>query len=227
MSFHILLVEDEASLADTMALNLRSEGYACTIARRGSEALEQLRQSAGFDLVLLDVMLPDASGYELCEQVKKQDPECPVIFLTAKALSTDKIKGLGLGADDYITKPFDLEEVLLRIRNLLKRVAKPGGRLFRFKGGEIDFSSFEIRARDGQKHMLSRREIGLLELLTSRPNQVVSRDEILEKLWQAEENASARTIDNYILAFRKYFEASPKSPEHFHSVRGVGYKFTA
>lgn len=227
MSNTILIVEDEANLANTMALNLKAEGYETLLVRSGKEAGAVFERSlASVDLVMLDVMLPDVSGFDLCKQIKKMRSDLPVIFLTAKNQSYDKIEGLKLGADDYITKPFDLEELLLRIRNLLKRANKTTDEIYKFRNGEINFSTFEITGQKGEKISLSKREMGLLELLTRQANKVISRDEIIEKLWTADENASSRTIDNYVLNFRKYFEPNPKEPEHFHSVRGVGYKFT-
>lgn len=228
MADHILLVEDEKSLADTLALNLQMSGYTVSIARSGDEALQLFHaQQDLISLVLLDVMLPGKSGTELLPDMRKVSPHLPVIFLTARSHSSDKINGLKLGADDYVTKPFDLEELLLRISNLLKRSLKPASStLFSFPGGSIDFDTFEITDRQGLKQTLSRREIGLLEILTSSANKVVSRDEIISKLWDEDQNASTRTIDNYILNFRKLFEENPREPRHFHSVRGVGYKFT-
>jgi two-component system alkaline phosphatase synthesis response regulator PhoP len=224
--YHIFVVEDEESLADTIALNLKLENYKVTIARNGKDALKMfVKAPSAASLVLLDVMLPDINGFDLCRQFKALNPALPVVFLTAKNQTSDKIGGLKLGADDYITKPFDLEELLLRISNLLKRTQKENQAVFSFSSGKIDFQTFEIVNIKGQKQTLSKREIGLLELLTRNVNKVISRDEIIEKLWHVDENASSRTIDNYILNFRKYFEVNPKEPRHFHSVRGVGYKF--
>lgn len=226
MPHQILIVEDENSLADTLALNLKMENYSVLVARSGSEALKTFTNNhSDLSLVLLDVMLPDINGFDLCKEFKNIKPEIPVIFLTAKNQSSDKISGLKLGADDYITKPFDLEELLLRINNLIKRTQKENPSFFKFGDCEINFQTFEITDIQGKRHTLAKREIGLLELLTSNINKVISRDEILEKLWEANENASSRTIDNYILSFRKYFESNPKEPKHFFSIRGVGYKF--
>ena len=225
---YILLVEDEVSLADTLALNLKLSNYRVVLARTGKEAL-QLFYDYGttIDLVLLDVMLPDINGKELCAKFKAQLPQLPVIFLTARGEVGDRIEGLKLGAEDYISKPFDLEELLLRIANLLKRSSKKDLPGFRFAGGEINFATFQIRDHNNSLLTLSKREIKLLELLTDNVNCVISRDEIIQKLWGDDENASSRTIDNYILNFRKYFEKDPRKPIHFHSIRGVGYKFTA
>jgi two-component system alkaline phosphatase synthesis response regulator PhoP len=226
--YHILIIEDEENLANTVALNLRLEHYSTTVARTGNEALRLfIKNRSLLNLVLMDVMLPDINGFDLCKEFKSLEPDLPVIFLTAKNQTADKIGGLKLGADDYITKPFDLEELLLRVSNLLKRTQKDIDSVFSFEGCSINFQTYEIVGVNGQKQNLSKREIGLLELLTSHENKVISRDEIIEKLWDVNENASSRTIDNYILNFRKYFEVNPKEPKHFHSIRGVGYKFIA
>jgi two-component system alkaline phosphatase synthesis response regulator PhoP len=224
---HIFIVEDEEHLAGTLALNLKLENYTVSVASTGNDAIKQFRQKHGsLSLVLMDVMLPDITGFDLCGEFKRLEPSLPVIFLTAKNQTPDKIGGLRLGADDYITKPFDLEELILRISNLIKRTNKKPARVFVFGNCSINFETYGIIDVKGKPRSLSKRETALLELLTGHPNKVISRDEIIEKLWDADENASSRTIDNYILAFRKYFEPNPKKPVHFHSIRGVGYKFT-
>ena len=224
----IFIVEDEENLANTISLNLQIEKYSTLIASKGSSALEEFKKNPnGFSLIVLDVMLPDISGFDLCKKIKALNSEVPIIFLTAKNQLESKIEGLKLGADDYITKPFDLEELLLRISNLLKRSKRQTLPSIRFSGCEINFNTYEITNIHGEKSTLSKREIGLLELLTQNANKVISRDEILEKLWDVDENASSRTIDNYILNFRKQFEQNPKNPQHFHSIRGVGYKFVS
>ena len=223
----ILLVEDESSLADTLSLNLKLSKYRVLLARTGQEALQLYSENSDtLHLALLDVMLPDISGHELCKVIKKNTPDLPVIFLTARAQLHERVEGLKLGADDYISKPFDLEELLLRIANLLKRTPRKAEHIFRFEGGEINFTTYEIKDRNDKRLTLSKREIALLELLSGNINKVISRDEIIEKLWNENENASSRTIDNFILNFRKYFELNPREPRHFQSIRGVGYKFT-
>lgn len=226
--YKVLIVEDEENLAKTIAINLQLEGYQIMIAATGSEAMKLfIANNNALNIVLLDVMLPEINGFDLCAEFKKINPTVPVIFLTAKNSSNDKISGLKLGADDYIVKPFELEELLLRIANVLKRNTPKNNSVYIFEHGKINFDTFEITDSSGKKLSLSKREIGLLKLLTDKENKVISRDEIIEKLWGIDENASSRTIDNYILAFRKYFEPNPKEPKHFHSIRGVGYKFTA
>jgi two-component system, OmpR family, alkaline phosphatase synthesis response regulator PhoP len=225
----ILLVEDEKSLSGPLALNLGIEGYEVDLAENGNRASELFSASPeSFDLVILDIMLPDLDGFALCSRFKQLRSDIPVIFLSAKGMAADRIGGLKLGAEDYITKPFDLEELLLRVQNVIKR-ARPqvsSESVFRFGNCSVDFETYEIKDNRGNEHTLSRREIALLKMLADNANKVISRDEIIEKLWTPEENPSGRTIDNYILNFRKLFEPDQKNPSYFHSVRGVGYKFT-
>jgi len=224
----IFIVEDEKAIQDTLKLNLELENYKVLTADTGSSAISIFKEHAKhIDLVLLDVMLPEINGFDLYRNFKDQNTNIPIIFLTAKNQNMDKISGLKLGADDYMTKPFDLEELLLRIQNVLKRYPTKQKNQFSFKNGSINYDTYEIIDIKSDKHSISKREIGLLHLLTSNENKVISRDTIIEKLWTADENPSARTIDNYILNFRKYFESNPKEPQHFHSIRGVGYKFTS
>jgi two-component system alkaline phosphatase synthesis response regulator PhoP len=225
----ILIAEDEENLANTLARYFKLEGYEVLVARSGIDARALIvSQPAPFDLAILDVMLPGIDGHELCRISKSFHPQVPVIFLTARSDRPSTLEGLRLGADDYVKKPFDLDELLLRVSNLLKRIKQPESEavMIRFGGGEINFKTFEIKDISGQTHSLSRREIGLLRLLTGSPGEVISRDKILRELWDPDENASARTIDNFILGFRKLFEKNPREPRHFQSVRGVGYKFT-
>lgn len=225
--FTIYIVEDESAILDTLKLNLELENFKVLTADSGKKALQLFKDNhRQIHLVLLDVMLPELNGFELFEQFRSISPQIPIIFLTAKNQSIDKIAGLKLGADDYLTKPFDLEELLLRIRNVLKRYPNANSSVFEFDGCSINFDTYEITDINKQKHALSKREIGLLQLLTANENKVISRDEIIDKLWTLDENPSSRTIDNYILNFRKHFETNPKEPKHFQSIRGVGYKFT-
>jgi two-component system alkaline phosphatase synthesis response regulator PhoP len=230
-SKQILLVEDEENLLKIIRLNLELEGYAVTTAVTGIEALKEFRKNQ-FDMILLDVMLPEMNGFDVCEEIRKENKEVPVLFLTAKGSGEDRIQGLKLGADDYLTKPFNLEELLLRVQILLKRSANnirtsnPAPDTFKFGNNEINFITYEIKDVNGERTQISKREIALLKLLTERRNEVISREEILDKVWGTDVYPSSRTIDNYILAFRKYFEKNQREPQHFHSIRGVGYKFT-
>jgi len=223
----ILIVEDEESLLHTLSLNFKLENYDVLEASTGGQALEIFKKNyLNIDLAILDVMLPETNGFELCRQFKILSPDTPVIFLTAKNMSRDKISGLKLGADDYLVKPFDLEELLLRVKNVIRRKPRPDP-LYKIGSCAVNFETFEATDITGKKISLSKREAGLLKILVSYPGKVISREEIISSLWQPEDNASSRTIDNYILAFRKYFELHPKEPEHFFSIRGVGYKFSA
>jgi two-component system alkaline phosphatase synthesis response regulator PhoP len=228
MSTRILLVEDEENLLKTIRLNLEMEGYDVIIAETGTQGLVQFR-SGRYDLVILDVMLPGMDGFTLCRTIRMENREVPILFLTAKGSSDDKVQGLKTGADDYLTKPFHLEEFLLRIQILMRRrqrteVVQEMDK-FSFGGNEIHFATFGIIDRKGKAYTLSKREVMLLKLLIEKKNEVVSREQILERVWGYDVYPSTRTIDNYILAFRKYFEKNPKEPKHFYSVRGVGYKF--
>lgn len=221
----ILLAEDEEHILDAIKLNLELEGFFVSTCSNGTDAVSLVKKQP-FDLIILDVMLPGIDGFEACKQIKQSFPQTPVLFLTALSDSQNRIKGLKL-ADDYLPKPFNLEELILRVKNLIKRAPQePQTDIFSFDKFEINFLSFEIRSGSEIIETLSQRECQLLKILTSRANEVVSRDEILEKMWLPSENPSARTIDNYILNFRKIFEKNPREPLYFHSIRGVGYKFS-
>jgi two-component system, OmpR family, alkaline phosphatase synthesis response regulator PhoP len=228
MAYSILLVEDEENLLKTIKLNLEMEGYRVESAEDGRKALEKFK-SVKPDLVILDVMLPEINGYDVCEQIRLSDKKTPILFLTAKGSSSEKVTGLKLGADDYLAKPFDLEEFLLRVQNLLKRREKDQETFketFQFGKNKINFLTYEITGIANKTIQLTKREVLLLKLLIENKNKVVSRDTILQHIWGEDIYPTARTIDNYILAFRKYFEENPREPKYFHSIRGVGYKFT-
>ena len=224
----ILLVEDEASLRSTLKLNFELEGYAVTTAITGPEALERMR-GARFDLVIMDVMLPGMDGYSVVETARLEGDATPVLFLTARTAPADRIRGLRTG-DDHLGKPFELEELLLRASKLVQRTPNSGGSAlpehYAFSGNHVDFASFEAQGQDGRTRTLSQREALLLRLLIEREGQVVSREEILQKVWGYNVFPTTRTVDNFIVAFRKYFEPDPRAPRHFHAIRGVGYKFT-
>jgi two-component system alkaline phosphatase synthesis response regulator PhoP len=226
----LLLVEDESHLAQTIQLNLELEGYEVQHAGDGKVALQKFK-STKFDLVVLDIMLPEIDGLSLCDLFRDQNKTIPILILSARNSNEDKIQGLKLGADDYLTKPFNLEELLLRVKNLLRRsgnfsLDKPELAEYSFDNFHVNFLTYEIVGLQNQTHLLNKKELLLLKLLIERKNEVVSRDEILEKIWGADVLPTSRTIDNYILTFRKFFELNPKEPSYFHSIRGVGYKFT-
>ncbi len=222
----ILLVEDEQNIRNVVQLNLEMEGHEVIPAGDGRTALDLIEQQH-FDLLILDVMLPEVDGFQICQQVRLTNQEVPILFLTAKDAAPDRIEGLRLGADDYLTKPFHLQELLLRVRNLLKRSsAKPPTELeeYTFGNNRVNFRTYEAVGVKG-KFTLTKKEAMLLKLLIDRKNEVVSRHQILQSVWGYDVFPSTRTIDNFILAFRKHFEEDPKNPRFFHSVRGVGYKF--
>ncbi|MBK7444172.1 MAG: response regulator transcription factor [Bacteroidetes bacterium] len=227
MNYRILIVEDEDHIRENLKLNLEMEGYEVIAVADGAKAIKAFKEQR-FDLVILDVMLPEMDGFDVCEQIRLDDRETPILFLTAKDASIDKIKGLKTGGDDYMTKPFNLEELLLRIINLLKRTSKTPAEdkfhAYEFGGNVINFVTYEAKGINGDVK-LTNKELKLLKLLIDRKNEVVSRTLILQTVWGYDVYPSTRTIDNFILAFRKYFEKDPKSPVYFHAIRGVGYKF--
>ena len=228
-NLRILLVEDEEHLAESISFNLDMEGYEVKTVGNGNQAVKTFKAEK-FHLVILDVMLPELDGFAVCEAIRLENVSVPILFLSAKNTSEDKIKGLRRGADDYITKPFNLEEFLLRVQVLIRRGLSTEHRKeltekFRFGDNEINFNTFEVTGAAGKKFRLSKREIGLLKLLIERRNEVVSREQILETVWGYDIYPSTRTVDNFNLNFRKYFEADQKNPQYFFSVRGVGYKF--
>lgn len=223
----ILLVEDEENIRDLVKLNLELENFEVIATGNGRDALK-LSAGQHFDLILLDVMLPEMDGFQICEQIRLSDLQTPIIFLTAKDGSNDRIQGLKYGADDYIVKPFVFEELLLRINNLLKRSARTPentATVFSFGNNQINFITFEAIGNEG-KFILTKKEAMLLKLLIDRKNQVVSRQQILQSVWGYDVYPSTRTIDNFILKFRRNFEEYTREPVHFHAIRGIGYKFS-
>lgn len=224
----ILLVEDEESLRETLKLNLELENYEVVASSNGKDALKRFREQH-FDLLVLDVMLPEVDGFQIAEQVRLTNTDVPIIMLTAKDTSADRITGLKKGADDYLTKPFVLEELLLRVQKLIKRTSKSPENtpdIYEFDGNRVNFATYEAEGVNGNVH-LTKKEAMLLKLLVDRKNEVVSRQQILQSVWGYDVYPSTRTIDNFILSFRKYFEREPHDPKHFLSIRGVGYKFVS
>ena len=222
----ILLVEDEESIRDVVRLNLEMEGFEVVVAENGKEALKNI-DNQHFDLLLLDIMLPEVDGLQVCEQVRLTNREMPILMLTAKGADQDRVAGLKKGADDYLTKPFNLEELLLRVQNLLRRSGKKSDielEEYQFGVNKVNFATYEAIGNPGA-FTLTKKEAMLLKLLIERKNEVVSREQILQAVWGYDIYPSTRTIDNFILSFRKYFEEDPKNPQYFLSVRGVGYKF--
>ena len=222
----ILLVEDEQSIREPVKLNLELEGYEVVSASTGKKALKATKEQH-FDLMILDIMLPEVDGYQIAEQVRLTNTKVPIIMLTAKSDGPDRILGLKKGADDYLTKPFQLEELLLRVEKLLTRSKNDGDggvESVEFGRNRVNFQTYEAETPRGAIN-LTKKEAMLLKLLVDRKNEVVSRQQILQSVWGYDVYPSTRTIDNFILSFRKYFEENPKDPKYFQSVRGVGYKF--
>lgn len=228
--YSILLVEDEENLQEALKLNLELEGYEVTSSFDGADALQQF-QKEHFDLIILDVMLPELDGISVCETIRLSNNETPILILSAKNSSADRVLGLKKGADDYLTKPFNLEELLLRVNKLLRKseqiaIKQPLPDVYQFGNNKIDFKGLEYSNKKGAQIPLSKKEVMLLKLLIENKNEVVTREKILQAVWGYNVYPTTRTIDNFILNFRKYFEADSRNPQHFHSVRGVGYKFT-
>ena len=224
----ILLVEDEESLAIGLEYNLTEEGYTVKIAKDGKEAID-LFASEEFDLIVLDIMLPHYNGFEVAENVRGKSPQIPILMLTARTGTDDKIKGLEVGADDYLTKPFHLNELLLRIKGMLKRKnwyksAASEVPVFRFGQNEIDFDNLKARTIAGEIQ-LTQIEAMVLKYLIDNKGKVVSRKELLGKVWHVNPEVETRTVDNFIARLRKYFEPDPSNPVYIKSVRGAGYIF--
>ena len=226
----ILLVEDEENLHEALKLNLELEGYHIVSAMDGKQALKAL-QNQYFDMMILDIMLPEMDGIEVLESIRIQNNELPVLILSAKSSSADRILGLKKGADDYLTKPFNLEELLLRVQKLIEKNKKlldkeTIGDVYRFGKNSVDFKAQESINKNGEHIQLSKKEAMLLKLLFENKNEVVPREKILQAVWGYNVYPTTRTIDNFILSFRKYFEEDSRNPQYFHSVRGVGYKYS-
>jgi two-component system, OmpR family, alkaline phosphatase synthesis response regulator PhoP len=226
----ILLVEDEENLHEALKLNLELDNYEVTSAYDGAEALKSVA-AEHFDLIILDVMLPEIDGITVCETIRLSNPDIAILILSAKNSSADRILGLKKGADDYLTKPFNLEELLLRVRKLIEKSDKlgfkiPTQQVYVFGKNKIDFRAAEAFDGNGKKIRLTKKELMLLKLLIENKNETVTREKILHTVWGYNVYPTTRTIDNFILNFRKYFEADSRNPMHFHSIRGVGYKFT-
>ncbi len=227
----ILVVDDEKNLADGIKENLEAEGYDVSAVYHGGTALERIEQEQ-FDLIVLDVMLPGADGYLICETMREGGNNTPVLFLTAKGAADDRVRGLEAGGDDYLPKPFHLKEFLARVAAIMRRTKWYGsdieaGSRLDFAGNEIDFRSFRGMDWNGVEQVLPHREAMIFKMLVEQEGDVVSREAILEKVWGYDVYPSTRTIDNFIVRLRKRFERAPDHPRHFHTVRGVGYRFTS
>jgi two-component system, OmpR family, alkaline phosphatase synthesis response regulator PhoP len=224
----ILLVEDEETLAVGLEYNLIEEGYLIEWAKNGREAVD-LFKLRKFDLIILDIMLPYLNGFEVAEIVRKADPQIPILMLTAKTESGDKIKGLQKGADDYLTKPFHLQELLLRVNGMLKRklwYKNSSERQPHYTFGNNDINFENLNCKHGKEEIrLTPQEAMLLKYLVERKGEIVSRKELLENVWHLNPQVETRTVDIFIARLRKYFEPDPSNPVYFKSIRSAGYMF--
>jgi two-component system alkaline phosphatase synthesis response regulator PhoP len=226
---NILLVEDELHLHEALKLNLEMEEYEVTSAFEGPRALH-LIQHSHFDLIILDVMLPGLDGFSIIETVRLNNIETPILVLSAKNTSINRVQGLKLGADDYLTKPFNLEELLLRVGKLIQKstpsnITNAAMDQYSFGKNIVSFKLLQATSHQGNTIQLTKKEAMLLKLLIENKNTIITRERILQNVWGYNVFPNTRTIDNFILNFRKYFEQDPKNPVHFISIRGVGYKF--
>jgi DNA-binding response OmpR family regulator len=229
-ALRVLVVEDEAHLACGLKLNLELEGFEAVIAGSGREAAAHLLGPA-FDAILLDVQLPDVSGFELCQRLRDGGDHTPVIMLTVRAAAEDRVRGLEVGADDYVPKPFAMAELLARLRAVLRRQSweraqaqTAPAEVVRFGQAEIDFTSHRASSA-GAPVALTKLELDLVRYFTAHPGRVLSRAELLEKVWKLAHFPNTRTVDNFIVRLRRHFEPNPDRPRYFVSVRGAGYKF--
>lgn len=223
----ILVVEDEPGIAFALDADLQTEGYDVTVAATGDGAL-RLAQFEKFDLILLDVMLPGKDGFEICRTLRRGGSDVPIILLTAKAQEAEKVMGLDLGSDDYVTKPFSPRELRARVKAALRR--RGGGRkepeIFRFDDIEVNFARCEVR-RAGHVVELSALEFKLLTAFVRSGGRVLTRDQLLDAAWGGDVAVNDRAVDNHIVSLRRKLEPEPTRPKHFLNIRGMGYRFDA
>ncbi len=220
----ILLVEDEESLARGLQFNLEAEGYQVILASDGEQALSLLK-AMDYDLIILDVMLPYHNGFEIAQFVRSKNEQLPILFLTARKTPKDRIKGFKLGADDYLTKPFSLDELLLRVQRILKRKSwylPPANEPLHIGQWELDVQNLQLISKE-KTITLTQLEAHVLGYLLSKRGQVVSRQELLAKVWQTDAQIETRTVDIFIARLRKYLDDDPTNPKWIKSVRGIGY----
>jgi len=223
----LLIVEDEEHLAAGIKFNLELEGYEVSVIADGIAAAERLSADNGFDLVILDVMLPGLDGFEIARRARSAGNFTPILMLTAKGQSADMVAGLDAGADDYLAKPFDLTVLLARVKGLLRRRdwarKSDGPGPVRVGEAEVDLARFEVRRGD-RTSRLTLLEAGLMRFLLQNEGRVVSKGEILQKVWNVDPDTETRAVDNFILRLRRHIEVDPSTPRHLETVRGAGYR---
>jgi len=232
---HILVVEDEEHLAIGIKYNFEAEGYRVTLAQDGPAALALLAEHpSGIDLVILDLMLPGMSGYAVCETLREEGNDVPVLILSARTLTEDRIRGMDVGADQYLEKPFDLDELLAMVRNLLARRSRVPAQAvhrkvadeYEFGRAKVNFDTFKVIV-DGKNLRLTTMEMKLLRYFIENEGSVITRSRLLDEVWGLSGSPTTRTVDSFIVRMRRYFERDPAHPRHFLSVRGAGYRFVS
>ena len=219
----ILIVEDEPDIAMALRYDLQSEGYDATVVGDGTTAATRGREP-GWDLILLDVMLPGKDGFDVCRELRRQGVTTPIVVLTAKAQEAEKVLGLELGADDYVTKPFSPRELRARVKAILRRTATPSGQVYAFDALEVDFGRAEVR-RDGAALEMTPIEFRLLETFIRRRGRVLTREQLLDAAWSRGVHVTDRAVDAHIVNLRRKIESDPAVPRLLVSVRGLGYRF--
>jgi DNA-binding response OmpR family regulator len=224
---HILLVEDETHLARGICFNLEQDGYRVSHLESGEEALQRLGYDR-FSLIILDIMLPGMNGFDVCAEIRKLDPRVPILILSARSEEGDRVTGLAAGADDYLMKPFNLNEFLLRVKGMLRRSSwyrpEPVEEGYRFGDNEVFLLSYHARTAQGEID-LTELEVKMLAFFFAREGNAVPRSTLLETVWGYAADTETRTLDNFIVRLRRYFEQDPSHPVHFQTVRGIGYRF--
>lgn len=225
----LIVVEDEMHLSEVICDNLEVEGHLVIPVHHGAEALGRIREDCP-DLVLLDVMLPGMDGFAICEALRQEGNDVPILFLTARSDDDDRVRGLEAGGDDYLGKPFDLRELILRVSAILRRRTwlrqpSPSGDVLELGEATVDFKSFEVRTPK-RTIQFSAKEIGILRCLAERPGEVVSRADLLDRVWGYDAFPTTRTIDNFVVRLRRTLEPDPQHPRYIHTVRGAGYRLT-
>jgi len=221
----LLVVEDEPGIAFALETDLRSEGYDVDVVTNGNEASRRAKNES-FDLVLLDVMLPGKDGFEVCREIRRAGIKTPIILLTAKSQEAEKVMGLELGADDYVTKPFSPRELRARIKAALRRAAPESAEVFQFGDTDVDFARCEVR-RSGTAIDLSALEFKLLSVFVRSRGRVLTREQLLNAAWDRDVSLNDRVVDNHIVSLRRKIEPDPTRPRYLLNIRGLGYRFDA